>query len=228
MQSNPLPTIIRTFLPAISGLRILDIGCGSGALAATLQAGGADVTGLDPNPAAIEAARSQAPAATFYLAAAEALPFQDEAFDAAIIVNALHHVPAEDMDRALAEARRVIRTAGVIVVIEPLAEGSSFEAMRLIDDETEIRRLAQQALARAAASQLFKSVATGLHTWRREFPDAAAVLKGAVTVDPARQAAIDGNREAVIAAILKAASRTTEGHLSLEVPLKVDVLRKVA
>ena len=178
MASNPLPTIIRTFLPAVSGLRILDIGCGSGALAATLQAEGADVTGIDPNPAAIEAARNQAPTATFHQGTAETLPFQDEAFDAAIIVNALHHVPVDDMDRALAQARRVIRTAGVIVVIEPLAEGSSFEAMRLIDDETEICELAQQALARAAASQLFEPVATDLHTVATRIPGRRGLFEG--------------------------------------------------
>jgi hypothetical protein len=62
----------------------------------------------------------------------------------------LHHVPPAAMDTAFRELRRVVR--GEVYVAEPLAEGDFFELMRPVDDETEVRALAQAALARAAAA----------------------------------------------------------------------------
>jgi ubiquinone/menaquinone biosynthesis C-methylase UbiE len=79
------------------------------------------------------------PAASFERACAEALPFNDGIFDAVVVVNTLHHVPLGAMDQSLAEAARVTRLSGLLIVIEPLAEGTFFEALRMIEDETAVR-----------------------------------------------------------------------------------------
>ena len=100
--NSPL-SVIRSVIPSLEGTRILDVGCGAAGLARTLAAEGAQVTGIDPNPKAVLDARNLVPAASFEQASAEALPFEDGAFDVVLVVNTLHHVPLDAMDRSLAE-----------------------------------------------------------------------------------------------------------------------------
>ena len=99
------------------GARVLDVGGGTGRLAASLaQAAGCEVTVLDSDPAAVSAACGL-PGVTAVVGEASALPFPDAAFDAAIIVDALHHM---DEQRAVAsEVVRVLRTGGAVYVAEP-------------------------------------------------------------------------------------------------------------
>jgi hypothetical protein len=51
---------------------------------------------------------------------------------------------------ALREAARVLVPGGVVYACEPIAEGAFYELCRPVDDEAEVRRLAQQALHGAA------------------------------------------------------------------------------
>jgi ubiquinone/menaquinone biosynthesis C-methylase UbiE len=146
--NSPL-AVLKSVIPSLAGIRILDVGCGSGGLARLLVEEGAEVTGVDPNPQALAAARMLAPAARFEEASAEALPFEDAAFDVVLVVNALHHVPLDAMDRAVAEAARVARPGGWLIVLEPLAAGNFFDALCVVEDETAVRLAARNALARA-------------------------------------------------------------------------------
>ena len=109
-------SIIRDSVGPIDGKRILDIGCGSGALAATLSSEGAKVVGIDIEETAIESARRNAPLAEFRTGSANQLPFADQAFDAAIFVNSLHHVEPRSMEQALFEAGRVLKHGGHLVL----------------------------------------------------------------------------------------------------------------
>jgi len=221
---SPL-SVVRSVIPSLEGTKILDVGCGAGGLAKTLAAEGAQVTGIDPNPKAVLDARNLVPAASFEQASAEALPFEDGAFDAVLIVNALHHVPLGAMDRSLAEAARVIRPGGLLIVMEPLAEGSFFDAARIVEDETAVRLAAQQALARAIDSDLLRLETTISYVRREVFDDVAQFLDRIVAVDPAREAIVQSNRDAVSAAVLAAAPQDNEGRLILDQPMKADLLR---
>jgi len=126
--------------------RILDIGCGSGDLAVRLAAAGFDVTGADPRAEAIAAARRLAPDVPFIQDAAETLPEGIGPFDAACMVNALHHVATAEMQNALSRVLSLLRPGGELLVIEPVADGSFFRCMQPIDDETEVRALAIAAI----------------------------------------------------------------------------------
>jgi cyclopropane fatty-acyl-phospholipid synthase-like methyltransferase len=53
---SPL-AVLRTILPTLHGVTILDIGCGDGKLAGGLAAAGAQVTGIDPNQSSRSRAR---------------------------------------------------------------------------------------------------------------------------------------------------------------------------
>src|SRR5690606_11523030 len=122
--------VVCSAVAQLQGLRILEIGCGGGGLARQLAAEGAIVTGIDPLAQLIAKARANAPAARFEIATAEALPFADHVFDLAVMVNSLHHVPIALMGAALRESKRVLTKGGTLVIVEPLASGNFFEAMR--------------------------------------------------------------------------------------------------
>lgn len=143
MNINSPLSVMQSVIPSLEGTRILDIGCGAGGLAKTLAAEGAQVTGIDPNSKAVLDARDLVPAARFEQAGAEALPFDDGAFDVVLVVNTLHHVPLDAMDRSLAEAARVTSSSGFLIVIEPLAKGAFFDALRTVEDEAAARLVAQ-------------------------------------------------------------------------------------
>lgn len=136
----------------LEGRRVLDVGCGETDLAHRLAERGAIAFAIDPKAEAIEKARARAPAsgATYRVAPAENMPFDDGFFDVVIFTNSLHHVAIDLMDRALAEAARVLKPGGLLLVSDPLPEGPRYELTRLIDDEKPERLAAWAAVDRAA------------------------------------------------------------------------------
>lgn len=220
---SPL-AVIRSAVAPLRGARILDVGCGEGGLARLLAAEGALVMGVDPNLEAVARARELIPGARIEQATAEALPFENDEFDTVVVVNALHHVPLAAMDKVLGEAARVTRPGGTLIVIEPLAEGSFFAALRMVEDETAIRLAAQQALTRAIASGLLKLTTTVTYIRREIFDDAGRFLDRIIAVDPAREAVVRANHDAIAAAVVAAATRTKDGKLILYQPIKADIL----
>ena len=217
---SPL-AVIRSAVAQLHDIRILDIGCGEGGLARQLAAEGALVTGIDPLLQAIAKARANVPNARFEIATAEALPFKDHAFDLTVMVNALHHVPVALMEAALREARRVLREDGTLVILEPLASGNFFDAMRGIEDETEIRRHAQLALT--FAEPLFTTHRTLDYMRRETFATAEQFIARIVAVDPARQAVVDADRDAILAEVHRAALKSQDGALAFDQPIKADI-----
>lgn len=209
-------------LAPIAGRHIVDIGCGPGAMSAALAGRGARITGIDPGEAAIAVARLRAPGCAFEVCSAESLPFADGTFDGAVILNALHHVP--DPRAALNEAARVVSPGGRIVVVEPLAEGSFFAALKPIEDETAIRAAAQGAIAAAIATGAFRCVSDTTFVRREAFADRAAFLERVATVDPARHPAIRDNAAAIAAAFAASAEINADGRHALSQPLRAHVL----
>ena len=94
---------------------MLDVGCGSGDLLAHLHGLGIRACGVDPAMGMVARARSLAPAADVRRAEAAALPWDDDRFDLAIAVNALHL--ADEAGPALAEMRRVVVFGGHVAIV---------------------------------------------------------------------------------------------------------------
>ena len=88
-------------------MRVLDVGCGLGALSAAAAARGAVVTGVDLAEGMLAEARRRHPDVEFVHADAEALPFADGAFDVALGAFIVNHLP--HAERAAAELARVAR-----------------------------------------------------------------------------------------------------------------------
>jgi SAM-dependent methyltransferase len=97
-----------------AGQRVIDVGCGPGALTTELvQRLGADaVAAVDPSGQFVEAARERHAGVDVRLAPAEALPFADDEFDAALAQLVVHFM--SDAVAGLAEMRRVTRPGGVV------------------------------------------------------------------------------------------------------------------
>ena len=111
-----LPTTVQAFGPMLdslgrlNGVELLEIAAGTGQLARQALQRGATVTGIDVAPNMVAVAQVSCPGATFREADAEALPFDDGAFDAALCCFGLLHM--EHPERAIREAARVLRPAG--------------------------------------------------------------------------------------------------------------------
>jgi SAM-dependent methyltransferase len=99
----------------LRGRRVLDVGCGTGALAAALaDRAHARVWGADPSAEMLDVARRRVPRSVgLKRSAAEALPFADEWFDRAVLSFVVHHL---DRPVALREILRVLAPAGRIVI----------------------------------------------------------------------------------------------------------------
>jgi ubiquinone/menaquinone biosynthesis C-methylase UbiE len=103
---------------AMKGQKVLEVGCGAGTDLVRFAKGGAEVCGVDLAESAIELARKNFanPGLTAELRVAngEQLPFVDETFDL-VYVHGVVQYTADD--RALiAEARRVVRPGGLVIV----------------------------------------------------------------------------------------------------------------
>ena len=220
---NPL-SVILSVKPQLENLSILDVGCGEGQLARVLAAHGAKVLGIDPGPEIIARARLNAPDARFLVGTAEELPRSLHGYDVVTMVNALHHVPVNLMDSALREAARVLRREGVLIVIEPEARGSFFDALRIVEDETEVRQAAQAALHAVISRGDWVSAQTLAYTRTEMFGDADEFIARILAVDPSRQEAARINRQAVTAAVARYASKNDGGRLLLEQPTIANVL----
>jgi SAM-dependent methyltransferase len=96
------------------GQRVLDVGCGPGALTAELvrRVGAAAVAAVDPSEPFVSAARARNPGVDVRKASAEHLPFGDRAFDASLAQLVVHFMT--DPVAGLAEMARVTRSGGVV------------------------------------------------------------------------------------------------------------------
>jgi ubiquinone/menaquinone biosynthesis C-methylase UbiE len=97
-----------------AGQRVLDVGCGPGALTAELVArlGPESVSAFDPSEPFVAAARERYPEVSVQQSSAEQLPFPDGAFDAALAQLVVHFM--SDPVAGVTEMRRVTREDGVV------------------------------------------------------------------------------------------------------------------
>lgn len=129
-------------LVPLADQRIIELGCGAAQLARQLLARHPEsrIIGLevDQRQHAKNLAAPQ-PGLEFVAGGAEAVPFDDQCFDLALMLKSLHHVPVHSMPRALGEAARVLRPGGHLYVSEPVFDGPFNEVVRLFNDERVVR-----------------------------------------------------------------------------------------
>jgi SAM-dependent methyltransferase len=148
-----VPERIPVFVAAIGqGKRVLDLGCRSGALTRHFLDGNS-VVGLDVDAAALEKAQALG-IEPVQADVEEPLPFADESFDAVVVGELLEHL--QFPDALVAEARRVLRSGGVLVGSVPNAFRVQ-SRLRFLrgkppeDDPTHLRMFSPSAMSRLLA-----------------------------------------------------------------------------
>lgn len=210
-----------------AGKDVLDIGCGGGALVRELAGRGGRLVGVEifGEQLAAAVARDGGSGARYLVGRAQALPLADGSVDVAIFMRTLHHVPPRELAQALREARRVLRPGGVVYVAEPLPEGDYFALTSLIEDETDVRRAAQDALGKAASAGLEHVVTVDYHV-RLCISDLAALRSAVVSVDPQRREVFEA-RQAELAEAFRKLGEDGErpGERCFLQPMRADLLR---
>jgi SAM-dependent methyltransferase len=112
--SEPLAAQFADLAGVGGGQRLLDVGCGPGALTAELvkRAGPDAVSAVEPSASFVAAARERLPGVDIRQTAAERLPFGDAAFDAALAQLVVHFMA--DPVAGVREMARVTRPGGVV------------------------------------------------------------------------------------------------------------------
>lgn len=126
---------------------VLEIGCGSGALLTRLAA--KTRVGLEPAACLLTATRGF----EGVIGSAENMPFSDESFDLAFFKHSLHHV--QDKTAAFAEAVRVLKKGGRLIIMEPNAQHPQ---RRLISNPDSIFRKLTPVVKLIGPVETFQSV----------------------------------------------------------------------
>lgn len=214
LNRNAMDVVFAELAP-FNGKTLLDIGCGKGPLCAPLTQAGAVWRGLDPG-----VITSELPIDT---GTAEEMPYADNSFDMAICVNALHHVPVAGMGTGLNETARVLRSGGKLVVIEPRATGALSQVIAIVDDETEIRGAAQDAMNRTTTLVQRKAYDYAREDLYVDFDRFCEVL---ISVDPVRAGQIVAKKDELQATFMRLAKRVEQGW-TLSQPMSVRVFQPV-
>lgn len=185
-------------LVPLADQRIVDVGSGSGELVRWMAARGADAVGIECGEYGLSAAVAADPdhPERYLDGVGQALPLEDESADAVTFCYSLHHVPEDEMTNALREAHRVLRRDGLLYVIEPVPQGPGFEVARLVDDETYVRGMAQDALTEAEAIG-FTAVSAMQFESEYSYANAEAWEANVVGIDPTRAARMEEHRDEV-------------------------------
>lgn len=140
----------------LEGLSILDIGCGGGLVAEPLTRLGAQVTGIDASPQAVEVATAHADLMglpiTYACSTAEDLAAQNQAFDAVLALEIVEHVA--DVPAFLATCAKLVKPGGALIL------------------STLNRTWKSYALAIVGAEYLLRWLPKGTHDWNKFLPPA--------------------------------------------------------
>ena len=198
------------WLNAKPGLRWLDVGCGNGAFTEMIveRCAPASVTGIDPSEAQLVYARARSAlrGAELRLGDAMAVPFGDDAFDAAVMPLVIFFVP--EPAKGVAEMARVVRAGGIVAAYAWDLEGGGFpyEAvwaeMRAMGVDVPMppspgasRIEAMEELWRGGGMEAVETRGLSVHRTFADFEDYWTTVRGGPSVGKGLAAMSDEERE---------------------------------
>jgi ubiquinone/menaquinone biosynthesis C-methylase UbiE len=109
--------ILIKLLPQKKGLRILDLGCGTGFFLEDISKCHANTVGLDLSEAMLAIGKEKPGVGRFVAGDGSNLPFISESFDVIVCRGSLHHMP--NLEATLSEIYRVLVPEGRVIITEP-------------------------------------------------------------------------------------------------------------
>ncbi len=220
--------LLQTLVDLDQHPRIIELGCGAAELSRKLLARrpGCEITALEVDERQ-NAKNLFEPMQRLHFvpAGAQSIPFPAEAFDLALMLKSLHHVPLDQMAQALSEVHRVLRPGGLLYVSEPVFAGALNEVMRLFNDEEQVRAAAQRAVQAAVRSGAWEQLSETLFEMPVHYRDFAEFER--------RMIGVTYLTHSFDATTLQAVQARFEPHMTLDGahfvrPMRVNLLRKSA
>ena len=123
--------------PPGENMKVLDIGCGTGAHLEHYQRRGCKIYGIDLSPSMLQAARYRlGEGANLYLGDASSMPFPERTFDIIILSTVLHEMSPDVRSAVIHESKRVLADDGRILLIDfhpgPIRPGKGWVSKSII------------------------------------------------------------------------------------------------
>jgi demethylmenaquinone methyltransferase/2-methoxy-6-polyprenyl-1,4-benzoquinol methylase len=117
--TNALRHIGMKMYPVIPGMKVLEVGCGTGTNLMLYRQAGCCVYGIDRSPSMLEIARTKlGEEAEVQLGDASNMPYQDDFFDLVMAMFALHEMPGKIRPLVMREMARVTKQEGRILIMD--------------------------------------------------------------------------------------------------------------
>ncbi|MCF8199289.1 MAG: class I SAM-dependent methyltransferase [Sulfuritalea sp.] len=218
--------LITAELP-LENAQILELGCGKAektrGIARFGKPSGIVALEVDVVQHANNLKISDLPTVRFRQGAAEKIPADDASFDIVMMFKSLHHVPADKMDQALSEIRRVLKPGGLAWISEPVYAGEFNEILRLFHDEREVREAAFKAVRSSVEDGRFTLVGQRFFSTPGHFDDFAQFEDRVIKVTHTQHRLAPELHDAVRR---KFESYLTASGANFANPLRVDILKK--
>jgi len=156
---------IRPLLNLQDGMRLLDVGCGTGSLLKELSQSGKELNlyGIDLSPEMINAARVKLKDEKHVVlqeGSAADLPFESNYFDYVVCMNSLHH--HANPKQSLTEMARVLKPGGVMILMDGFVDSAVrkvfSQTANILRNEGKIQRFKKDELRRIFRSLGYKSI----------------------------------------------------------------------
>ena len=177
----------------LGGRKVADIGAGDGTFSKQIHQHGGIVTAIEVDADKVKIARLNLPEEIVVAEGrGEDLPLESDSQDLACFFFSFHHVPISVQRQALDEVQRVLKPGGRLHVVEPLATGTMFDLVKLVDDETAVRENSHAIMAMLGEGEIFKLLASQQYTLKRDYADFETFVSRVVAIDGQRVKKLPG------------------------------------